>query len=211
MLRHKQPRLGHASPEPGMNFHRGATHKLKKAAEVIYMVEATVPNESNQERAIRDAADKIINNTLSKHGITRDQLPPGAVEDAHRAAKEMIDAKANDPYAQMYEQQKQENEALRTQLAALRDNRSVSTEAKSYKHPVSEERARRLAGDGQWYMYTTAQKLQAIGVPDATEDQCRKLFGARANGPAALDFSKANPKRYAALREAAKVYGVYGG
>jgi hypothetical protein len=61
------------------------------------------------EAAITAATDKIIASTCAKHNMTPDQLPAGAVEDARRAAAEMLQseaAKEGNEYFHLYNQEK---------------------------------------------------------------------------------------------------------
>jgi hypothetical protein len=67
-------------------------------------------------------------------------------------------------------------------------------------------------GNEQWFMCTADQRIQAVDVDPKSVDkvQLRALFGRGHSTADAVDFAKANPRRYAALREAAKAIGVYG-
>ena len=67
------------------------------------------------EAAITSATNKLIQASCLKHGITVDQIPPDAIEDARRTAREMVESdqrKQSNEYFHLYEQQKAEAEAL---------------------------------------------------------------------------------------------------
>jgi hypothetical protein len=121
-------------------------------------------------------------------------------------------AKESNEYYHLYNQEKQAREAAETTLKAVRENRAVASSTVDHRHSVTAERARDLMGRHQWFTLTDAQKIQAVDVDPASVDkvQLRALFGRGHNTADAVDFSKANPRRYAALREAAKALGIYG-
>lgn len=167
------------------------------------------------EAAITAATDKIIASTCAKHGIQPSQLPDGAVDDARRAAREMLESDArnqSNEYYNLYLQEKQARETAEGTLKIVRENQTTTANTVDHRHSVTAERARDLMGRNQWFTLTDSQKIQAVNVDPASVDkvQLRALFGRGHNTADAVDFSKANPRRYAALREAAKAIGVYG-
>jgi hypothetical protein len=164
------------------------------------------------DRAIREAADKIISATCTKHGITPDQLPEGAIADARRAATEMVESdqrNQSNEYFHLYQQQKQEAEALKAQLGAVRENRTAATDKRTV---TSMERTRDLMGRATWFQLSEAQKITALGVDPASVDkaQLRTLFGKATDTSAAVDFMKTNPYRYKQLREVALALNITG-
>lgn len=164
------------------------------------------------EAAINAAADKIIASTYAKHGIQPSQLPDGAVEDARRVAAEMIQseyAKEQNEYYHLYNQEKQARETAEATLKAVRENRNIAVNTGDHRHTVTAERARDLMGREQWFTCTEAQKIQAVDVDPASVDkvQLRALFGRGHSTSEAVDFSKANPRRYAALARWQKLLG----
>ena len=167
------------------------------------------------EAAITAATDSIIASTCQRRGITPADLPPGAVEDARRAATEMIQseaAKESNEYYHLYNQEKQARETAEATLKAVRENRTVAANTVDHRHTVTAERARDLMGRNQWFCLTDAQKIQAVDVDPSSVDrlQVRALFGKGADSHTAVDFQRSNPRRYAALREVAKVLNIYG-
>lgn len=167
------------------------------------------------EAAITAAVDQIIARTAAKHGISPADLPQGAIADARRAATEMVahDAQlANDPYRALYEQEKAAHALTAATLGAVKENRTVAANNIDHRHTVTAERARELMGRAQWFTLTEAQKIAAVDVDPKSvdKDQVRLLFGKGASSLAAVDFQRANPKRYAALREVAKALNIYG-
>lgn len=173
-------------------------------------IQNTTPAET--DRAIREAADKLIQASCQKHGISPDQLPPDAIEDARRTAKEMIESdqrKQSNEYYHLYEQQRAENEALKAQLGAVRENKTARTDTRRVD---SMEMVRDRMGRAQWFQLSEAQKLTSLGLDPQTVDkqQLRSLFGAKSDGSYAVDFQKTNPFRYRQLREAALALNVTG-
>jgi hypothetical protein len=164
------------------------------------------------ESAVNEAAEKFIIATCQKHGLTRDQLPAEAVEDARRIAREGLESNQrnqNNEFYHLYTAQKAENEALKAQLGAVRENR----EARSDKRTVDTmEQVRDRMGRATWFQLTEAQKLSALGLDPSTVDknQLRTLFGAKSDGSYAVDFQKTNPYRYKQLREAALALNITG-
>ena len=178
-------------------------------------IESSQNNPAITEAAVNQAADKIISSTCAKYGIQPSQLPAGAVEDARRAAREMVESDArkdSNEYYHLYNQEKQARESAEATLKAVRENRNIAANTADHRHTVTAERARGLMGREQWYMCTEAQKIQAVDVDPTSVDkvQLRALFGRGHSTADAVDFSKANPRRYAALREVAKALNIYG-
>ena len=98
------------------------------------MVTELVVENGEDDDDIREAADKIISSTYQKHNITPDQLPPGAIEDAHRVATEMVESERQNqenPYYNLYLQQKQKTDLLETQLTAVRENKVARSDART--------------------------------------------------------------------------------
>jgi hypothetical protein len=58
---------------------------------------------------------------------------------------------------------------------------------------------------------THPQRIAAVGVDPATVDpiQLGKLFGRNSDHKMATDLQRANPRKYAELREVAKILGTY--
>jgi hypothetical protein len=179
-----------------------------------------IDTQNTTSPAVTDAAidaetNRIIAATCVKHGIQPSDLPPGAADDARRAAREMIESEArkdSNEYFHLYNQEKQARETAEATLKAVRENRNIAANTADHRHTVTAERARALMGNEQWFMCTADQRIQAVDVDPKSVDkvQLRALFGRGHSTADAVDFAKANPRRYAALREAAKAIGVYG-
>jgi hypothetical protein len=199
-------------------YYKRDTPKLKTKKDT-YM---TIDNNQNiidpgtvTDAAIDAETNRIIMASCAKHNIQPSQLPEGAIDDARRAAREMVEsesAKESNEYYHLYMQEKAAHAATSATLGAVKQNQGVTTANQNYRHPVTAERARELMGRAQWFMCTEAQKIQAMDVDPKSVDkaQVRALFGKNHDVTAAVDFSKANPRRYAALREVAKALNIYG-
>src|ERR1039457_4272986 len=86
----------------------------------------TLDTNAENDRAIREAADKLISSAAARNGMTPDQIPQSAKDEAYRYAAESLaseKALANNPSHQLYLQAKQENELLKAQLGAVRENK----------------------------------------------------------------------------------------
>jgi hypothetical protein len=170
----------------------------------------------NNEAAINAATDaetnRIITATCAKHGIQPADLPAGAVEDARRSAREMVESdarKASNEYYHLYEAQKRENEALKSQLGAVRENRAAKADTRTVD---TMEQVRERVGRATWFQLSESGKLTALGLDPSTVDkmQLRTLFGAKTDTALAVDFAKTNPYRYRQLRQAALALNITG-
>lgn len=169
-------------------------------------------NTQATEAAITAAADKIIASTCQKHGITPADLPAGAVDEARRVAKEMVESDArnqSNEYFHLYEAQKKETELLKAQLGAVRENKVARTDSRVV---TSMERVRDTMGRSTWFQLTRDQKVASLGVDPSSVDmvQLRNLFGKHTDTAYAVDYMKTNPFRYRQLREVAKALDVTG-
>jgi hypothetical protein len=167
------------------------------------------------EAEVDREAERLIAATCARHNVTRDNLKDEVIQDAARAAREKLEGErdlANNPYFNLYQQEKAAHAATSATLGAVQQNRTIAAANDNYHHTVTADRARRLMGNTQWFMCTADQKIQAVDVEPQFVDkaQVRALFGKNHDVAAAVDFAKANPKRYAALREVAKCLNIYG-
>ena len=173
--------------------------------------------DTSNTTAVTDAAidaetNRIVAANLAKHNKTIDQLPPGAMEDARRTAREMVESdqrNQNNEYFHLYNQQKAEAEALKTQLGAVRENRTARADTRTVD---TMEQVRERVGRANWFQLSEAGKLTALGLDPATIDkaQLRTLFGKHTDTAAAVDFSKVNGYRYKQLRQAALALDITG-
>jgi hypothetical protein len=172
--------------------------------------ESTTPE--SQERAIRDAAAKLISTAAQKAGIAIEEVPQYAKDDAYRFARETVEGEArkqSNEYYLLYEQSKAENAALKTQLGVVRENRAAVTDNRVVQ---TMERTRDLMGRETYFRLSTAQKLSANGIDPASIDRSRlhELFGKNCSTSAAVDLMKVDPFKYRQLREAAKILDITG-
>jgi hypothetical protein len=164
------------------------------------------------ERAIRTAADKLIQAAAVKHGLSIDEIPPSARDEAYAYARQTVESdqrNQNNEYYLLWEQQKQENALLKTQLGAVRDNKAAAVDNRVV--PTLEMTRDRM-GRSTWAQLNTNQRIAAIGVqPDSVDrPQLAKLFGRNADHVYASDLMKTSPYRYRQLREVAKILDVTG-
>jgi len=164
------------------------------------------------DAAINAATDKIIESTCARHNIQVADLPPGAVEEARRAATEMIQSEArkeSNEYYHLYNQEKKARETAEAQLGAVRENREAKADTRTVE---SMEQVRERVGRAMWFQFSESQKLTALGLDPATVDknQLRSLFGAKSDGAYAVDFMKTSPYRYRQLKQAALALNITG-
>lgn len=170
----------------------------------------TIP--ASDESIIRVAADNIIRQAAAKNGLTIDQIPQEAREDALRFARASFEENAKkekDPYYRMYQEEKAAHDLTKNQLGAMSQSRNAA--ATSHRAPIQMEVARGQAGNA-WYSLTDQQKAQSIGWTEPIDrDELFRLFGVGADTHTVVDYSRSNGPRYARLRELAKALGIYGG
>ena len=145
--------------------------------------------------------------------MTIDQIPQSAKDEAYRYAAESLASAttlANNPSHQLYLQAKQENEALKTALGAVRENRAAK--AADTRTVDTMEQVRGRMGHAAWFQLSEAGKLTALGLDPNTVDraQLRTFFGRNTDTAAAVDFSKVNGYRYKQLRQAALALNITG-
>jgi hypothetical protein len=172
--------------------------------------------EEKTEAAVRSEAERLINKTLSDKGVSRDRLPQIAIDDAYNTARASVKTQQeldSNPYFALYQKEVAKSRQLEDQLKVV--DRSAARQAGATSQPsVTVESARAAVGDLKWFHQTSdADKLRLLGVDPGTitKSELQKLFGRGADYAAQADFQKANPKRYATLRECAKALNVYGG
>jgi hypothetical protein len=160
------------------------------------------------DAAIEAEANRIIAATCAKHGLDPSELPPGATEDARRAAKETIEReaakKANPIYAEL-EQEREKTRLLQAQVNALKS--SHSNAASDRRPAITADAARAQVGEMAWnHQMTDAQRLQVIGVDPATVDAATRqeimdVFGPKSDPHRASDLKRSNSFRYRQLKE----------
>ncbi|MGA8742978.1 MAG: hypothetical protein WB561_17460 [Terracidiphilus sp.] len=171
-----------------------------------------VTNTTATETAIQEAANKLIKAAAEKNGLTFEQVPQAAKDDAYRFARESIESEAvlaNNPSHQLYLQAKQENALLKAQLGAVRENRTAKADNRTVD---TMERVRDTMGRATWFQLSRDQKVASLGVEPSSVDmvQLRTLFGKHTDTALAVDFAKTSPYRYKQLREVAKALDVTG-
>ena len=169
---------------------------------------AEIQNTPEIDAAIDRETTRIINATCEKHQIHPSQLPPGAVEDAKRAGRDMIlrdeARKANPLYSEL-EQEREKGRLLEMQLEAVKQSRvNVGNDRRP---AVTVDVARAKLGELEWvHRMTDAQRLQAIGVNPVevtaeTRQTILEIFGPKSDHHRASDLMKADSLRYRTLKE----------
>jgi len=170
-----------------------------------------IDTNAENDRAIREAADKLIAAAAAKNGITIDQIPQSAKDDAYRFSRESVESNArnqSNEYYHLYEAQKKENAALQAQLGAVRENRAAKADTRTVD---TMEQVRSRLGHAAWFQLSEAQKLNALGLDNTVDrEQLRRLFGRNTDTAYAVDFMKTNPYRYKQLRQASLALNITG-
>jgi hypothetical protein len=169
-------------------------------------------NEPN-EVAIKAAADNIIRAAAAKNGLTIDQIPQEAREDALRFARASFEENAKkeaDPYYKMYCEEKAAHYLTKNQLGAISQSRNAAATSANHKAPILAEVAQAQAGN-QWYTLSDSQKAQSVGWAEPIDrDELYRLFAVGADSHTVVDYQRSNGQRFARLRELAKVLHIYG-
>lgn len=164
------------------------------------------------ESAVRATAERTIAETCARHGITREELKPEAIEDAYNHARASIEAEAqrqSNPYYQENQRLREELRVAQMQTQALRDRSAVSGQTPPNTQ-LSCDVARARLGEYNWNVkFTNAERLAAIGIsPDfdtaANREEAKKLFAEGGSSTTANDLFKRDPARYRRLREFAR-------
>ena len=174
------------------------------------------PSPAITEAAIDNETNRIIAATCAKHGIRPSDLPPGAADDARRAAKDMLEADATTKANPLYAQLEAEREAHRLTQATLAAVKQTRIAPNNDVKPVADvARVRGLMGDRDWYALTDNGRLQSCGINPAEvtaveRQQCKELFGRGCDSHYANDFFKQNAARYRHLKNIAIILGLQG-
>ena len=163
------------------------------------------------EAAVRAEANRLIATAAERNGISVADIPQSAVDEAYKFARESVaseSAKQSNEFFHLYEAQKKENEALKAQLGAVRENRAAKTDDRVVP---TMERTRDLMGRAVYYQLSEGQKLSANGIdPNVDRNRLRELFGRNPSTSAAVDLMKVDPFKYRQFREAAKILNITG-
>jgi hypothetical protein len=124
-----------------------------------------------KEAVIKNAATALISAAAAKAGIPVSQVPQSAVDDAFGFARsnfESEERKQSNEYYHLYQQQKADNEALKAQLGAVRENKAATVDNRIVP---TVEQVREGMGRAQWYQLSEGQKLTALGIDPASIDK----------------------------------------
>src|SRR5665213_3908601 len=83
------------------------------------------------EATVRTEANRLIATAAERNGVSVADIPQSAVDEAYRFAREAVESEArkqSNEYYHLFEAQKKENEALKAQLGAVRENRAAKTD-----------------------------------------------------------------------------------
>jgi hypothetical protein len=169
-----------------------------------------------QDAAIKVAADNLIRAAAVKNGMTLEQVPQEAKEDAYRFAKaayEEDQARAANP---VYAQLQAEREAHRLTQMQLQAVKQTRVTVGNNVQPVANVAVvRAQMGERDWYALTDNGRLQACGINPATVttveiQECKRLFGRGIDSAYSSNFFKQDAGRYRTLKNIAIVLGIQG-
>jgi len=166
------------------------------------------------ETAVRAAAEKTIAETCARHGVTREELKPEAIEGAYNHAREVVTAeeeRKQNPYYQENVRLREELRAARMESQALRDARpgsgQTATTATSGTDP--DIVAQRL-GPAVWnHQLDSNGRLAACGINPsintaAFRAEIKEYFGPGSSSMKAAELARTNHPRYKLLKNAGK-------
>jgi hypothetical protein len=164
------------------------------------------------EAAIDRETNRLIAVTCEKHQLHPSQLPPSAVDDARRVARENYgreEARKSNPMYSENELLRQKLQEAEAQLFASRNARTSAASANSLPAQSTGlvEVARAKLGEYQWnHVMTPATRLQAIGVQPsevtpAVHQEIEEVFGPKSTSTRASEMFRADPARYRRLKE----------
>ena len=166
---------------------------------------------ATDEFAIQTTTNELIRKAAAKNGMTFEDVPVEAREDAYRFAKAAFQeeklVKAN-PLWEQLQAERAAHKLTQTQLDAVKFGRvNVGNDGQP---AITEQIARARLGEAAWMGMTNEGRLQAIGVNPAsvtanTKQECQELFGRKSSSAHASNYMKLNGKRYRELREIARV------
>ena len=168
----------------------------------------------NNEAAIKQAADQLIREAAAKHGMTFEQVPEEAKQDAYNFAKASVEAQQAEAANPVYAQLQAEREAHRLtqlQLDAVKQTRvSVGNNVPSGPNP---EIVRAQLGEGNWRALTDNGRLQACGINPATVttldlQEAQRVFGRKMDSHYSANLSKQDWTRYKHLKNIAIIMSI---
>ena len=164
------------------------------------------------EAAIDRETNRLIAQTCEKHQLHPSQLPPDAVDDARRTARENYareEARKSNPMFSENELLRQKLQEVEAQLFASRTAHTSAASANS--RPAQStglvEVARAKLGEFAWnHQMTPDTRLQSIGVqPSEVTASVRQeildVFGSKSTATRATEMFRADPARYRRLKE----------
>ena len=178
-------------------------------------IDSTTTPEAN-EAAIKTAADNLIRQAAAKNGLTFEQVPQEAKDDAYRFAKAAFDEdqaiKSNPVYAQL-QAEREAHKLTQMELQAVRQSRApVGNDT----HPAIDPHVKRMQmGENQWHALTDNGRLGSCGIDPATVTdverlEAKKLFGRQMDSHYSSNFFKQSPGRYRHLKAIAIILGIQG-
>jgi hypothetical protein len=165
------------------------------------------------ETEVAREATRLIAAAAAKHGLATSEITQDVKDRATAEARVLLESRAqnkgnSEDYRALFEASEQRAKLAESQLAALR-NVNAPSPGKPMVTKVEQARAR--VGEVGWFKMSPDQRVAALGVDPASVDKAQLglLFGKNSDHVSAVAFQRANPKRYAELREVAKVLGTY--
>ena len=168
------------------------------------------------EAKINSRVDSLITAALKKSGLTREQLPQSAVNDAQRTATAQVErevAEQENPYFREAQELREKNRLLEMQLSASRDSRPASPQGPGTNVNLTIDRAVAKVGLVNWRVMTDAQRLACVGVnPNevdaATKTEICALFGSQSDSARAADLMKVDRAKYQRLKLIGRVLNM---
>jgi hypothetical protein len=158
--------------------------------------------------SVDTALRKSITLTISNEAGTTAILTRDDLKTDEEKAEELKAQKPSD-FESLYEQEKEANARLQAIITAGRVNKPAAPP--NAKATVLAEQVKAQLGPVTFYKMTRDEKLQAVGVDpkSITNEGLSKIFGRGSDGSVGRDLNNSSPQRYAQLRQAALILGLF--
>lgn len=168
------------------------------------------------ESSIQDAANQLIRAAAHKSGMSFEEVPQQAKDDAYAYAKASIEAEQALKSNPLYTQLQAEREAHKLTQMQLEASRQTRIAPNNDVKPVADvARVRGLMGETSWFALTDNGRLAACGIPPATVtpleiEECKKLFGRGCDSHYASNAFKQDAGLYRHRKNIAIILGIQG-
>jgi hypothetical protein len=170
-----------------------------------------------EESAIKTAADTMIRAAAHKSGMTFEEVPEQAKQDAYNHVKASMEAeqaeKSNPMYIQLQAERTARRQAEATLAAVTQSRTNLNTSAVRTGPDPNVVRAQ--LGEDQWHMLTDNGRLQACDINPATVtpldlSEAKKAFGRGPDTHFASNLSKQDWGRYKYLKNLSIIKNLQG-